>query len=629
MNTSIRRALMWLCLGLLILSNQLLDVHRPSLADDLPKAKDGAPVDESPAANPATTAAPKPPPLIVRHGALALPAGGKIAIIPVHGTIYGFTVESIQRRVERAIAAGVDVIIFEMNTNGGMLDSALQISKYIRAQIERPDRTRVPTIAWINDKAYSAGILISSACGHIVMSPAAATGDCAPISILGNNLNPTERAKALSPLLTEFRSNAQDNNYPYAIFHAMCVLGVKLYLVEHKTEIDPVTSGPKRTIVNQIDYQIMVDGKSRTSLLEEAGKLFGVGGDEFEDITKVGLAKRDVATDADRGQWKLIEEVHDGSTLLTVGTNDAVKIGLSLPGTFLKDADIEKFLSASVVYRVDETWSETMAGFLVSLPVRALLIGIFIICTVIEMLAPGLSVFGMVAAGALILLIVSPMLVGLAEVWHLLLFFLGFLMLLAEIFITPGFGVLGISGMIAMLTGIILAVVPTTGQGPMPLPAPEMMATLQQSALWTLVGLIVGSVGLFFVVKHYGQFPLFNRMVLNTSQPTRANVQDALPHQNHGHSHSQDEDEHESMEQPEQHPAIAAAREAIAGDEMAGMTVRPGDEGRVTAELKPMGKAMIHDRVMDVQSMGGFVEAGKRVRVVKMIGSRVLVEVIA
>jgi len=629
MNTFFRRALMWLCLGLLIAGNMMLGTPRDLLADDA--APSGEAAGETPAQPDAATVppliAPKPAPMIVRSGALALPAGGKVAIIPIEGTIYDFTVESVKRRVERAIAAGVDVIVFEMNTNGGVLDSALQISKYIRAQIERPDRTRVPTIAWINDKAYSAGILIASACGHIIMSPAAATGDCAPISALGNSLAPTERAKALSPLLTEFRSNAQDNNYPYAIFHAMCVLGVKLYLVEHKSEIDPVTGGPRRTIVNQIDYQIMVDGKSKSSLVDEVSKLFGAS-DAIEDITKVGLAKREIATDADRGQWKLIDEVHDGSTLLTLGTNDAVKIGLALPGTFLKDVDIEKYLSASVVYRVDETWSETMAGFLVSMPVRAALIVIFLLGVVIEMMAPGISVFGMVAAGAMILLIISPMLVGLAEVWHLLLFFIGFLLLMAEIFVTPGFGVLGISGIIGMLTGVILAVVPTTGKGPMPLPPPEMMATLQASAMWTLLGLIVGCVGLFFVVKHYGQLPFFNRMVLTASQPLRTNVQDGLPRRDYGYASQNGEDGEGSMERPEEHPDVAAAREAIAGDELANVFVRVGDEGRVTADLRPMGKALFHDHVIDVQSVGGFVDTGKRVRVVKTFGNRVTVEMI-
>ena len=609
--------------ALLTAGNILLSPPSASLAfaDETPPAS--AP--PAPAAAPAASPAP-PPPLIVRRGAIALPAGGKVAIIPIKGDIYDFTFESLKRRVDRAIAAGVDVIVFEIDTNGGVLTSALEISKFIRAQVERPDRTRVPTIAWINDKAYSAGILISSAAGHIIMSPAAATGDCAPISALGNNLAPTERAKALSPLLTEFRSNAEDNSYPYAIYHAMCVLGVKLYLVEHKSEIDPVTGTPLRTIVNQIDYQIMVDGKTRSSLKDEVAKVFGSADDEF---TSVGLAKRDVATDADRGQWKLIEEVHDGTTLLTLGTKQAVKYGLALPGNFSKDVDIEKFLAASVVYRVDETWSESMAGWLVSMPVRAVLIVIFIIGVVAEMMAPGISVFGITAAIALITLIISPMLVGLAEVWHLLLFLAGFILLMVEIFITPGFGFLGIGGIIAMLAGIILAVVPTTGGGPVPLPAPEMMATLQQSALWTLVGLIVGCIGLFFLVKYYGQLPLFNRMILNASQQAvvATNSGGAISSGSSRGRSGREENENDAEEDPGDHPAIVAARHAIAGDETAGMTIRIGDEGRSTSELRPMGKAEFAGRVIDVQSEGGWIETGRKVRVTKTIGSRVIVEV--
>jgi len=622
MNTSIHRWVLCVSFALLAAGHLLVPGGQvtPAFAEGEKAEIEAKP---QPAGGAPAIAAPKPAPILLRRGAVAIPAGAKIAIIPIEGTIYGFTLDSLKRRVDRSVAAGVDVIVIELNTNGGTLDSALEISKYIRAQVERPDRTKVPTIAWINNKAYSAGILIASACGHIVMSPAAMTGDCAPISMLGASLAPTERAKILSPLLAEFRANADDNGYSYAAFHAMCVLEVKLYLVEHKNEKDPVTGQPMRHIVNQIDYQIMVDGKTRTSLKDEVAKVFGAGGDDPADV---GSARRDVATDADRGQWTLVEEVHDGTTLLTLSTKQAVRYGLALEGNFARDADIQTFFSAASVVRVDETWSETMAGWLVSFPVRAGLVVIFLIASVVEMMTPGMGIAGAIAGVAIILLIVSPMLVGLAEVWHLILFFIGFLMLMAEIFITPGFGVLGIGGIIAMLGGIILAVVPTSGNGPVPLPAPEMMATLQQSALWTLFGLIVGSIGLFFLVKYYGQLPLFNRMVLHASQ--QAIVSANNPGGAAGRDPRGAVNDDDSEEAPMENPVMVAANQSIAGDDSmgvgAGITI--GDEGRVTGELRPMGKAELRGRVVDVQSMTGWVDAGRRVRVVKMIGSRVLVE---
>src|SRR5690606_11391553 len=71
---------------------------------------------------------------------------------------------------------------------------------------------------------------------------------------MGQSLEPTERAKILSPILEEYRDSARANGYDYAMFHAMCELGVKLYFVEH------IETGERR-LVNQVDYEVMVNGR--------------------------------------------------------------------------------------------------------------------------------------------------------------------------------------------------------------------------------------------------------------------------------------------------------------------------------------------------------------------------------
>src|SRR5690606_33345982 len=181
-----------------------------------------------------------------------LPAGNRVAINRIEGMIYSFTRDSLHPLVDRALAARATLIVIELDTNGGMVGPALEISRDIKT-------LPVPTVAWIHNKAYSAGILIASAADRIVMSPASATGDCAPI-VPGQELAPTERAKALSPILEEFRDNAGANGYDYALFHAMCVLGVEVYLVES------VDTGARR-LVNQADYAVMVQGRSVDDVL--------------------------------------------------------------------------------------------------------------------------------------------------------------------------------------------------------------------------------------------------------------------------------------------------------------------------------------------------------------------------
>ena len=531
----------------------------------------------------------------------AIPAGGNVAIIPIEGMIYDFTLESLQRRVDRALLQGADVIVFEINTNGGLSTAAEEIARFIRGKVTR-NKANIPTVAWINDKAYSAGILIASACDRVVMAPAAVTGDCAPITMFGN-LAPAERAKALSPLLAEFKANAEDNGYPRPLLYATAVLDVKLYIVEHKSDKDDAGQ-PLRKLVNQIDYQIMVLGKSRSTLSEAAESLVG------DDPSVVGSPSREQATDADRGQWKLVEEAHDGKTLLTIHAKDAVKLGLAETGTFRDDEDIAGWLGANMTFRVSESWSEGLAGWLVSMPVRAVLIGILLICTAVEMLIPGYGIFGMVALGALAILIISPFLVGLAEVWHLLLVGAGLIALFIEVFVTPGFGVIGIGGIVAILAGLILSVVPTTGDGPLPLPAPQAVRTLQSSIIWSLLGLTVGSVAFILLLRNQKSMPLFSRLTLKEKQ--RAMTSAVAPIDT----------------TPVEDPAIASVRQHIAGDDAWGQAIEIGATGRVTSELKPLGRANIAGQVIEVTSTGGWIEVGRSVRVVQIEGSKIVVDLV-
>ncbi|MEM7578175.1 MAG: hypothetical protein AAF328_11965, partial [Planctomycetota bacterium] len=68
----------------------------------------GIPQETNPSA-PATASA-APPPTAGQRVLNAMPSGGQIAVIPVQGIIYGYTTESIERRVDRAIAAGANII---------------------------------------------------------------------------------------------------------------------------------------------------------------------------------------------------------------------------------------------------------------------------------------------------------------------------------------------------------------------------------------------------------------------------------------------------------------------------------------------------------------------------------------
>ena len=521
-----------------------------------------------------------------------LPSGANVAIIPVGGMIYDFTRDSLERRVDRALDAGASVIVIELDTYGGTVPAAMEISKYIKT-------IPVPTIAWVNNKAYSAGIMIASACDEIIMSPASATGDCAPI-VPGMELPAAERAKALSPILEEFRDNARDNGYDFAPFHAMCVLGVEVYYVEHKT------TGERR-LVNQVDYQLMVDGTP-----DSGGHAWSTyNAPDPADPAHVGRATREVATDADIGMWKPVDtlpsgatlvdgRVHDGKTYLTMNQTRAQDIDIS-KATIGSASQLQQQLSAASVTKVPQTWSEDLAGFLTSMPVRMVLVIALMLGAYIEFQTPGVGIAGAVAVAALIVLLGAPFLVGLAEVWHIILFFIGFILLVIEVAFTPSFGILGIVGLVMMFTGLVLMAVPTGGGFGAPgfrLPPPEMWNRLLTSITYMTVALVASIVAFVFLNKYFGQIPGLNRLILQGDRVVASGVG--------------------TVDEP-----LAP----IAGDEAIGEgRIAVGDTGRAATDLRPTGQADIDGQTIDVVSFGDWIERGQPIKVVEVHGNRIVVD---
>jgi membrane-bound serine protease (ClpP class) len=520
-------------------------------------------------------------------GGLTVTTGGLIAIIEIDGPIfYDNQLDSLKRRTDRAIQDGADLIVFDLDTPGGRLDLALDISSYIRT-------LGVPTVAWVDNQALSAGILIGSACDELVMARGSLTGDCAPI-IPGENLAPTERAKALSPLLAEFRANAADNysgstTSDYALFHAMCALGVEVYQVKHKI------TGEVR-LISQADYAVMVDGKSPVDAANIGQSNSGsalTGDTEFEQVGKPIVTVTDAS---EVGQWELVKQIHNGSTLLTMNEVEALDAGLSR-ATLSSPTDLKSHYGAGNVEVYEETWSESMVAFLVHPMVRAALLLLGIVGLLLEYFSPGLLVPGIVGLAAIAVLIGAPFLVGLAQTWHLLLIVIGVALVIYEMFTMTTFGVLAVIGLLMFIAGLVLSGVQTASNG---LPEAGSARQVMITSL-AFVGAIVMTVPILFVMtRYFGSLPLLNKLVLNESQaPSLATA-----------------------------GGIEVPHQRVSGDEVVGGgSIKPGMTGVVTKTgLRPAGNITIGDQLIDVTSTGGFVEAGTTVRVLEVHGSMITVE---
>ena len=95
------------------------------------------------------------------------------AVVGLSGSIDEYNRDGFIRRFNRAKADGAKTIIVDIDTWGGLVISGLEISEFLKGQND------VYTIAYVNDRAVSAGAMIAMACNEIVMTDSAILGDCA------------------------------------------------------------------------------------------------------------------------------------------------------------------------------------------------------------------------------------------------------------------------------------------------------------------------------------------------------------------------------------------------------------------------------------------------------------------
>jgi membrane-bound serine protease (ClpP class) len=131
---------------------------------------------------------------------------GDSVVIPLNGEIGPAMHLFLRRAVKAAENSGAGAIVIEMNTYGGRLDSAGDITGVL-------NRTTLPTYTFINTNAGSAGSLIALATRHIYMSPVSAIGAAAPVLASGAELTGTEKDKTLSYWSALVRSSATRNGH--------------------------------------------------------------------------------------------------------------------------------------------------------------------------------------------------------------------------------------------------------------------------------------------------------------------------------------------------------------------------------------------------------------------------------
>jgi membrane-bound serine protease (ClpP class) len=132
-------------------------------------------------------------------------AQGSVLVVHVSSDIAGPTVDLVTRSIDEAKAGGARLIVYELNTPGGDLNSVTQIMNAFNS-------SPIPVVVWVTPSgaaAWSGGTYILMASDIAVMASGTTIGSAQPVSATGQPINETKVINALSGLM---RDNARLHN---------------------------------------------------------------------------------------------------------------------------------------------------------------------------------------------------------------------------------------------------------------------------------------------------------------------------------------------------------------------------------------------------------------------------------
>lgn len=158
----------------------------------------------------------------------------------------------------------------------------------------------------------------------------------------------------------------------------------------------------------------------------------------------------------------VVEGLIGSDKVLTFSTEEAIRWHYSEG----KASSVEEMLARAGIenYEITEyspTFTDWVMGFLTHPAFQGLMIMLIVGGIYFELQTPGVG-FPLVVAILGAVLYFAPLYAeGLLANWELALFIAGIILIILEIFVTPGFGVLGIAGILAVVLGLTFAMIDT------------------------------------------------------------------------------------------------------------------------------------------------------------------------
>ena len=227
------------------------------------------------------------------------------------------------------------------------------------------------------------------------------------------------------------------------------------------------------------------------------------------------------------------------------------------------------------------TFLDKLKGFMTNPAFQAILIMVIVAGIYFELQSPGIGFPTAAAITAAVLYFTPLYLDGLVQHWELIVFVLGIILVLLEIFVIPGFGIAGIGGIILIGMGLVFAMLDNDYFNFERVRIPDISG----SVLTVLSGMLLSFITILWLSSRIGQRGMFRKVALTADLTTSGSV---------------DKSEFNLI----------------------------GQEGKAMTDLRPSGRIMIMNEVYDAVSNLGYIEKGSPVVVVKFENMQLYVETI-
>jgi len=210
----------------------------------------------------------------------------------------------------------------------------------------------------------------------------------------------------------------------------------------------------------------------------------------------------------------VIPNLIDSSRTLTLTAEEAIRWGYCEGIAESVDEVITQYLGFED-YRLTTfrpSWLDDLLGFLMNPVFQSILILIIVGGIYFELQTPGIG-FPLLAAIIAAMLYFSPLYVeGLAQNWEILLFVIGIILIMIEIFVIPGFGVAGVVGILLLITGLVLSLLDNVVFDFENVSS----ADTGRAIMTVLTGVILGMAGMIWLSGRIGKKGIFRKIALQT-----------------------------------------------------------------------------------------------------------------